>query len=284
MNMPPRHLLAGLVVTAAAVLGAACSAPAPGDTASPAAASTPAPSADNLLSSLQTTVSVKELMHGLFDPASDFIFLGAGSEVTKDGIREWKPETDEDWEKVRLGAMVMAEGSQLLRVHRSWAPAGDVNNSEGPDAPELSPDQIEAKVNQDPVLWDAKVQALENVGREVLQIVDKKDAVGLFNAGDDLDTACEDCHLAVLVSEPAAVPRPDRPQARGALRQPDEREAVALTAAHRACRAASLRMRARRTPARINCRSIAACPIRWYVRSSTTGSAAGPVGQNPGNA
>jgi hypothetical protein len=196
MDMHPRQLLTGLILTAVAVLGAACSAPAPGDTASPAASSTPAPSADNLLSTLQTTVSVKELMHGLFDPASDFIFLGAGSEVTKDGVREWKPETDEDWEKVRLGAMVMAEGSQLLRVHRTWAPAGDVNNSEGPDAPELSPDQIEAKVKQDPVLWDAKVQALENVGREVLQIVDKKDAVGLFNAGDDLDTACEDCHLA----------------------------------------------------------------------------------------
>ncbi len=196
MGMPPRPVLAGLFVAAAAVLAAACSAPAPGDAASPTASGTPAPSADNLLSTLQTTVSVKELMKGMIDPASDFIFLGAGSEVTKDGVREWKPETDEDWEKVRFGALVMAEGSQLLRVHRPWTAAGDLNNSEGPDAPELSPDQIEAKVQQDPVLWDAKVQALENVGREVLQVVEKKDAVGLFNAGEDLDTACEDCHLA----------------------------------------------------------------------------------------
>jgi hypothetical protein len=180
------------------LLSASCSAPAPGNTTTASntpASGTPAPSADNLLATLQTTVSVKELMGGMIDPASDLIFLAAGSEVTKAGVREWKPETDEDWAKVKFGALVMTEGAQVLRVHRPWAPAGDVNNSEGPDAPELSPTQIEEKVQKDPVLWDAKVQALENVGREVLKIVEKKDAVELFNAGDDLDTACEDCHL-----------------------------------------------------------------------------------------
>jgi hypothetical protein len=177
---------AGLLVVG--LLLPACSSPSPEPAAPPA-------STTKLWGDIQTTVSVKELMGDLLDPGSDFIFLAAGSEVTASGVREWKPETDEDWDKVRMGAVIMAEASQLLRVHRPWAPPGDLNNSVGPDAPELSPDQIEAKVQGDPVFWDAKVQALENVGREVLDVVKNKDVDQLFAAGEDLDHACEDCHL-----------------------------------------------------------------------------------------
>jgi hypothetical protein len=144
---------------------------------------------------IQTTVSVKELMGDLMDPGSDLIFHAVGSEFTVDGERQWKPVTDEDWDKVRTGAVIMAEASQLLRVHRPWAPPGDLNNSVGQNATELSPNQIEAKVQADPVLWDAKVQVLQNVGREVLELVKNKDADRLLAAGEDLDEACETCHL-----------------------------------------------------------------------------------------
>jgi len=144
---------------------------------------------------LTPVVSVKELMRDVIDPLSDNIFLSVGTRVSSKGVEEWFPKTDEDWAKVRTGAVAMAEVSYLLKVPRPFAPKGDENNSTGPDAPELSPAQIKAKLDQDPVLWQAKVEVLRNVGREVLDIVERKDATALEAAAEHLDQACEGCHL-----------------------------------------------------------------------------------------
>lgn len=144
---------------------------------------------------LTSVVSVKELMRDVIDPLSDNIFLAVGTRVSAQGVEEWAPKTDEEWQKVRTGAVAMAEVSHLLKVPRPLAPKGDENNSTGPDAPELSPAQILAKLQKDPVLWQAKVEVLRNVGREVLDIVERRDAVALEEAGEHLDQACEGCHL-----------------------------------------------------------------------------------------
>jgi hypothetical protein len=80
-------------------------------------------------------------------------------------------------------------------VPRLFAPPGDMNKSTGPNPPELSPAQIKAKIDKDPVLWDAKIEALRNVAKEVMEIADKKDVDSLFAASEDLDMACEACHL-----------------------------------------------------------------------------------------
>ncbi|MEQ1897587.1 MAG: hypothetical protein ABL971_09410 [Vicinamibacterales bacterium] len=144
---------------------------------------------------LTPVVSVKELMRDLIDPLSDNIFLSVGTRVSAAGVEEWAPKTDEDWNKVRTGAVAMAEASYLLKVPRPFAPPGDENNSKGPDAPELSPAQIKEKLEKDPVLWQAKVEALRNVGRQVLDIVERRDAGALEDAAENLDNACETCHL-----------------------------------------------------------------------------------------
>ncbi len=144
---------------------------------------------------LTPVVSVKELMRDVIDPLSDNIFLSVGTRISSKGTEDWVPKTKEDWDKVRTGAVAMAEVSYLLKVPRPFAPAGDVNNSTGPDAPELSPTQIKEKIERDPVLWQAKIEALRNVGREVLELVERKDATGLQEAAEHLDEACEQCHL-----------------------------------------------------------------------------------------
>ncbi len=144
---------------------------------------------------MKAVVSVKELMRFTIDPLADNIFDAVTWDITKRGIKETKPRTDEDWEKVKIGAVTLAEAIYLLKVPRPYTPAGDVNNSTGPNPPELSPTQIKAKVDKDPVLWDAKIEALRNAAKEVMDIADKKDANALFEASADLDNACEACHL-----------------------------------------------------------------------------------------
>jgi hypothetical protein len=148
-----------------------------------------------LLGDLKPVVSVKELMRDMLDPAADNIFEAVKVVSTRQGTVEVVPKTEEDWARIRIGAVTLAEGVYLLKIPRPFAPAGDENNSKGPDATELSPAQIKAKVDKDLVLWNAKIEALRNVGLEVLEIVKKKDVAELWDAGDNLDRACETCHL-----------------------------------------------------------------------------------------
>src|SRR5205823_12955625 len=94
-----------------------------------------------------------------------------------------------------LGATTTAEDIYLHKIPRPFTPPGDLNNSTGPNPPELSPTQIKEKIEKDPVLWDAKIQAMRNAALEVAEVTKKKDADELFRAGGDLDEACEACHL-----------------------------------------------------------------------------------------
>jgi len=144
---------------------------------------------------IKPIVSVKELMRDMIDPASDFVFDSIAVQTSKSGTIEHMPKTDEDWQRLRTGAVTMGEGVYLLKVPRPFAPAGDQNNSTGPDAEELSPAQIEAKVKADPVQWNARIEALRNVSLQVMQIVEKKNVQELWDASDNLDAACENCHV-----------------------------------------------------------------------------------------
>ena len=155
----------------------------------------PQTAAQPLWGDMKSVVSVKELMRDLLDPLADNIFDAVGAEWSHDQRVERAPKTDADWDKIRIGAVAMAEGAYLLKVPRPFAPAGDNNNSSGPEPMELSPAQIEAKRAKDPVLWDAKIEALRNVGLQVLDVVKRKDVTELWDAAENLDEACENCHL-----------------------------------------------------------------------------------------
>jgi hypothetical protein len=155
----------------------------------------PQPPPQQLLGDLKPLVSVKELMRDMIDPASDFVFNAVSDVSTKTGVVQNRPTTEEDWERIRIGAVTMAEGVYLLKIPRAFAPAGDENDSRGENPPELSPAQIKAKIEKDPVMWNAKIEALRNVGLEVMDIVKRKDVDELWDAAENLDAACENCHV-----------------------------------------------------------------------------------------
>jgi cytochrome c556 len=184
MFFHPKHLVvaAALACTTAIACSSSKSAEAP-------------PAAVPAAPVMKSVVSVKEFMRFTIDPIADNIFDAVMWDISKKGVIETKPRNEEDWEKVKIGAVTLAEAIYLLKVPRLYAPPGDVNNSTGPNPPELSPAQIKAKVDKDPVLWEAKIEALRNVAKEVMEIADKKDADALFAASEDLDKACEACHL-----------------------------------------------------------------------------------------
>ncbi len=161
--------------------------------------------APQLWGDLKPIVSVKELMRDMIDPASDYVFDAIGTVDSKEGTVEIHPRTQADWDRLRVGGVMLAEGIYLLKIPRPFAPPGDENNSTGPDPEELSPAQIKAKLEADPVLWNAKIEALRNVGLEVLDIVKRKDVKELWDAAENLDEACESCHIAYWYPGDAAL-------------------------------------------------------------------------------
>ena len=179
---------AGLVLFTATI--AACSSSKP----SPPPAQTTAAPQSALWGDLKPVVSVKELMKYMIDPLADNIFNSVGSTVTSHGVVDVAPKTEEDWEKIQIGAVTLAEGAYLLKIRRPFTPPGDENDSAGPDAVELSPAQITAKVDRDPVEWNARIEALRNVALETLDVVKRKDVNELWDVGENLDRACEACH------------------------------------------------------------------------------------------
>ena len=177
-----------LVLVAATIAACSSSTPPPRPAAS-AVASQPA-----LWGDLTPVVSVKELMKYMIDPVADNIFNAVSTTTTKQGTVDVEPKTDEDWEKIRVGAVSLAEGAYLLKIRRPFAPAGDENNSTGPNAVELTPAQMAAKVERDPVEWNARIEALRNVALEALDVVKRRDVAELWDLGENLDKACEACH------------------------------------------------------------------------------------------
>jgi hypothetical protein len=192
--LTPRSLGPALILIALiAALGCSPSSRSPTDSKS-TSANPPPVQAPMLWGDVKPVVSVKELMRDLIDPIADNVFDAVSVIVTKRGQQEKAPKTDEDWQRIQTGGVGIAEGAALLRIRRPFAPPGDLNNSVGPDAVELAPAQITAKIEKDPVEWNARVEALRNVGLEVLDIVKRRDVQELWDAGQNLDEACENCH------------------------------------------------------------------------------------------
>lgn len=202
-----RLFVAAALVCVVAMLASQCSsrtsAPVGSNSAAGASSSTltatpgsAAPGARTLIGApIQPVVSVKELMKYMIDPISDDIFDAVYWDSTKAGVVKHEPKTNDDWDRVQTGAVTLAEGVMLLKIPRPWTPEGDVNNSTGPNPPELSPTQIQAKLDKDPVLWQAKIQALRNSALEIMDVAKKEDPDALFVAMKDVDEACEACHL-----------------------------------------------------------------------------------------
>lgn len=188
-------VVVGTVSCASPETSATGGAPAPAAAGAGAGDDAMKPTGQNLYADMKPVVSVKELMRDLLDPLADNVFNAVSNVETEKGTVEVVPKTDEDWDKIRIGAVALVEGSYLLRVKRPFAPEGDVNNSGGPEPMELSPTQIQEKIDKDTVLWLAKIEALRNVGLQTLDVVKRRNVQELWDVSNNLDEACENCHL-----------------------------------------------------------------------------------------
>jgi hypothetical protein len=137
------------------------------------------------------TATVKDIMVHMVDPAGDLIWDAVSTTVDAKGTHEIEPRTDEDWAKVRTGAITLAEASNLLMMPRPVARAGEKSIAPGI---ELEPPEMEELISKDRPGWYKRAADLREISVKVLDIVEKRDVKGLFDIGEPVDQACEGCH------------------------------------------------------------------------------------------
>lgn len=144
------------------------------------------------------TGTIKELMHGVVDPAADALWDAVSYDITAAGVVETIPRTDAEWYAVRRQALILAESANLLRMpRRRVAPAAPIPGLEDePAGPEdLPPDQIQRRIDGDRARFVRLTQGLLDAAVLAIKAVDARSVDRLSVAGDQLDRACEACHL-----------------------------------------------------------------------------------------
>jgi hypothetical protein len=138
------------------------------------------------------TATIKDLMLSVIDGAADVVWLSVTTVVDDKGMLETKPITDEDWIKVRHGAITLMEAANLLMIPgRRVARPGEKSETPGV---ELEPEEMDALIAQDRGAWNARAKALHDVVEQVVQAIDAKDAEKVFELGEQIELACEGCH------------------------------------------------------------------------------------------
>jgi hypothetical protein len=139
--------------------------------------------------------SIQELMATQVDPSADLLWASVSTVITAAGTEEKQPRTEAEWQTVRRYAMTLIEGANLLTVpdRRVAATGGKTEDSAVPGI-EL-PENIQKAIEADPASFAGAAVLLRDAGLKALAAIDERSAQRLVEAGGDLDSACEACHL-----------------------------------------------------------------------------------------
>jgi hypothetical protein len=138
------------------------------------------------------TATIKDLMLSIVDPSADVVWLSVTTVVDNKGFNETMPKSDEEWLKVRHGAIALAEAANLLKMPgRRVARPGEKSETPGV---ELEPEEMDVLIAKDRAAWNERATHLHDAAINVIAAVDAKDANKVFELGEKIEEACENCH------------------------------------------------------------------------------------------
>ncbi len=179
----PSNLLWPSIVIAAALVVSGCQRPAEESPAETPAAAAPAYVPD---------ATIKDLMLAVVDTTADTGWVSVSTEVSDKGIIDTRPAGDEDWARVRNGAITLAESANLLMMPgRHVARPGEKSETPGV---ELEPAEMEALIEKDRSAWNTRARALHDAAMLAVHAADAHDADRIFEVGETIEEACENCH------------------------------------------------------------------------------------------
>lgn len=126
----------------------------------------------------KSTVTVKQLMNEVLEPAANVYWEAVGSVSDARGTREIAPKTDSQWIAVRNAATVVAESGNLMMLD------GRARNTDE---------------------WMALSRAVIEVSMKARVAAEQHDTKGVFDMGAEMYQACVNCHAIYYVG-PKAIP------------------------------------------------------------------------------
>ncbi len=140
----------------------------------------------------QPTSTIKDIMLSIVDPNADVVWLSVTTVQSSKGTVDTAPKNDEEWKKVRQGAIALTEASNLLMMPgRHVAAPGEKSETPGV---ELEPSEMEELINKDRAAWVMRATKLHEAGLAAVQAIDAKDPQKVFEVGEQIEQACENCH------------------------------------------------------------------------------------------
>ena len=139
-----------------------------------------------------TEHTIKDLMLNVIDTNADVVWLSVTTVASDKGLVETRPTTDAEWARVRQGAVTLAEAANLLMIPGRHV-ARPHEKSETPGV-ELEPAEMEELINKDRPAFYKHAKALYDAAMLAVDAIDKKDADKVFEVGENIDQACEQCH------------------------------------------------------------------------------------------
>lgn len=139
-----------------------------------------------------TTATIKDLMLNVVDVQADVVWQSVTTVASEKGLIETRPQNEDEWANVRHGAMTLAEAANLLMMPgRRVADAG--HKSEVPGI-ELETEEMQALIDKDPAAFYQRAKALHDAAMQTYRAAEAKDADKVFELGETIEMACENCH------------------------------------------------------------------------------------------
>ena len=111
--------------------------------------------------------NVRQIMRGIVGPSANVVFESVSTTVSKAGIEEKQPRTDEEWAAVGSSAAALIESANMLTIGGRAIDAGE---------------------------WVTMSKAMADAGMTALKATEKKDPAGVLAAGEAINTTCDNCH------------------------------------------------------------------------------------------
>jgi cytochrome c556 len=137
--------------------------------------------------------TIKDIMDSMVDPNGEAVFESIQEIADEHGVTEKAPKTKAEWEEVRHHLFVLLEAPNLMVMPGRKA-ARPEDRSRNPLV-ENEPEEVQKLVDADRPSFIRRARRLQDAADRGLKAVDARDKDALFKAIDDIDKACENCHL-----------------------------------------------------------------------------------------
>jgi len=106
-------------------------------------------------------------MLNVIDPAADGIWESVGTIIDETGTHEKMPQSQDDWDVVRMHAIQLAEAGNLLMLPSRTGGSAD---------------------------WVNHARAMTEASARAIKAIDARDKDALFTIGGDIYDVCTNCH------------------------------------------------------------------------------------------